>query len=289
MNETPTTASAQSEPYHLFIAHRRHDHERAEDFSAWLRVERANAVVALRDRLRFDSYAQLHEYPRWNLFYKGLRLTRSALVTTWFRLKRGLSVPPGDTPATRRAEAWSGVEVFSYPSREEMVDALSSGVGADALSTLRSSHTGHTRRSAVTAAAVVSVTPDPLPPIEQVATLFFLRALPSQDREILQNHWGTDHRALVLSVKDALGYRAYDQNLARSNEHLELIAGKLGAGVSAPYDGVATLTYTSRLAFVARFFDPRTQIANFRLVADEVGFIDEKRSSMLLGRLISFD
>jgi hypothetical protein len=274
--------------YALMIAHRFKDTRQYQDAHAWWRVERGNEVMAARHELGFGGYSQLHQVPRTNPLYLALWATRSAPVTRLIRRKQHRAEPQADDAETRSAERWDVVETFTYDSTDALTDALQRPQAEAALKRLGEAHRLRCRRSESLCAEVLAITPDPVQLSEKVTTMLFLRAVEELGREGLQDYWRTEHRELVLSVRDALGYRGYDQCHVASDYDLDSVVAKTGGPIGAPFDGVAVLTYTSGLRFLMGFLSPRAEIANFRLVKDEVGFINDQRSSLVVGKQICF-
>ena len=54
------------------------------------------------------------------------------------------------------------------------------------------------------------------------------------------------------------------------------------------FDGIASLSYRAQWELVLGFLNPFTQIANIKLIKDEVGFIDAQRSPLVFGKQLFF-
>jgi len=274
--------------YRLLLCHRQSHELRDDAFHAHWREQRSRLALELQATLGFTRYAQLHKFPRRNLLYRGVRATRSWIVTAFFTAKQGRDVPSPDYDrSTAVEERWDVVDQFSFASRQDLVERLTSPAGREAAGRLVDDHRSRVRRTAVVVAEELPVAVDAVPRFERIATIFCLRTPPGMTREEMLEYWGSNHRQLVSSLERPLGYIAYDQLHCRSGDDVQEIAGLFG-GTGDEFDGVAHLAYRNVWDLVLGFLNPRTQIANFRLVNDEVRFIDGRRSALVLGREFVF-
>lgn len=102
------------------------------------------------------------------------------------------------------------------------------------------------------------------------------------------NYWKDSHANFFVSLQDALAYSAYDQMYVRDGEDLTQAIDVLGGSVGEPFDGVARVAYDDQWTVGRGFFSLRTQIANLKLIKDEVTFIDGGRSTLMFGAVDRF-
>jgi len=268
----------------VLLCHRRHnDVGNRECFHHWLE-ERSQLVLDLQTDLGYLRYAQVHQLPRRNLLYRGIRVTRSWFVAAFLSSKTGSQLPPlAADPHTRREERWDVIDELSYESKEAFVAALTSDKGIAAAKRLVDDHATWSRRSVVVTNDELVVAADPQGKFPRISTVFCLRALPGMPREDMLDYWESSHQGLVVSLQRSLGYRAYDQLHVRSNAELEQAINHLGGNVGEEFDGVALLAYGSQWGLILGFLNPFAQIANLRLVKDEITFIDGQRSALVFG------
>ncbi len=275
--------------YKVILCHRRRESVAQRKLRTHWRDSRSRLVADLRAELGYSRYAQVHQLSRRNLLYLGIRATRSWLVTTFLSLFRGRK--PRRLPRdrhTQREERWDVIDEFWYPSRQALITALTSRGGVDGLRRLIDDHAPLVRRTAVITAEEFVAAEDPGQRSSRIIALFCLRSLPGMTRGMMLHHWGTSHRELVLSLKRALKYRAYHQMHVRSDAGLQDVVDNLGGSAGQEFDGVAALAYRSQWGLILGFVDPRTQIANLKLVRDEITFIDGQRSALVFGRQFLF-
>lgn len=273
--------------YKMLLCHRRASGQSREAFHRHWREPRKELVLELQQALGFESYAQVHQYCRWNPLYQGVRFTRSRFVTNLFARLEGQQIGPKQDRRTTLEERWDVVEELVYPSRQALVAALSATAGREAGTRLVED-----QRPLVCRTAVMAVEVNPLirpegdfPP---VTTLFFLRSRPPLDRAQMTDYWKNHHSTLFASLQDALDYSAYDQMYVRDGEDLAPVIDALGGSTGAPFDAVARVAYDDQWTLAKSFLRLRTQLANIRLIKDEVTFIDGGRSTLMLGKADRF-
>lgn len=270
--------------YEVVLCHRGRGHLSRRELVDHFRGPRSRLVSSLREPLGFEGYHRTVQARRYNPLYLGIRASRSWLVTTLFTLLGGLGIRPKPDAESRRAERWEVVEELVYPSEEALLEALGSEAGRDAARRLAQDHRPHTQRTAALVAEcypVVEASPAVFP---RTTTLFFLRSPRGLSRERMLGHWGTSHKRLFVSLQKRLGYVAYDQMHVRSGARLQRAVEAFGGHPGEEFDGVAKVVYRNQRAVLKGFVNPLTQIANVRLIRDEVTFIDAARSSLVFGR-----
>jgi hypothetical protein len=273
--------------YKMLLCHRRAPGQSREGFHAHWRGPRKDLVFELQKGLGFESYAQVHQYWRWNLIYQGIRISRSRFVTNLFARKEGQQIGPKPDRRTTLAERWDVVEELGYPSRDALVAALTATAGREAGARLAEDQRPRERHTAVIAVEVNPVIgPDRgFPP---VTTLFFLRRRPPLDRAQMIDYWKNRHSKFFASLQDVLAYSAYDQMYVRDGEDLTRAIDALGGSTGEPFDAVARVAYDDQWTVAKGFLNLRTQIANVKLIKDEVTFIDGGRSTLMLGEADRF-
>jgi hypothetical protein len=270
--------------YKILLCHRRRGRFLSGGFHRFWRQEYSQLLLDLRADLGYVRYAQLHQVCRANLLYQGIRLTRSGLVTWLLARKRGVALPDrSPDPQVASDERWDVVDELWYPSKAEMVAALTSPRGRAAAQRLTAKRSGWVRRSSIiTAEEFVSTTPTPMPR-RQTRTVFCLRRVDRLTREQMLSYWATSHRDLVLRLGSDLQYIGYDQLHTRSDPEMQSVIEALGGSDGAEYDGVAGLGFTNQWQLFKGLFSISTQRANLTLVGDEITFIDEPMSSLVFG------
>lgn len=248
------------------------------------REHRARLVRELRTDLGFLKYAQLHQLSRLNPIYLGIRASRSSVVTGVLSFLRGRKDARSKPDRhTQREERWDVTDEFWYPSREALVHAVTSGRGRDAARRLIEDHVSRVRRTAVITAEEFVAAAAPTGGLPRIRVMFCLRSPPSLGREKMLAHWGASHKELVLSLQGALKYRLYDQLHVRSGPELSEVVEVFGGSSGQEFDGVAGLSYRGQADLLLGFLNPRTQLANLKLVKDEITFIDGRRSALVYG------
>lgn len=274
--------------YKILLCHRRASGQSRQAFHAHWRGPRKNLTFELQKGLGFESYIQTHQSQRCNPIYQGIRLSRSRFVTNLFARKGGQQIGPKPDPRTTRAERWDVVEELGYPSRDALVEALTSTTGRAVAARLVEDHRARVQRTAVMVVEAYSVIRPNSPAFPPVTTLFFLRSRPLLDREQMLDYWKNSHAKFFASLQDALAYSAYDQMYVRSGEDLTQAVDALGGSVGEAFDGVAKVAYDDQWTLARGFVSPRTQIANVKLIQDEVTFIDGGRSTLVFGEADRF-
>jgi hypothetical protein len=270
--------------YELLLCHRRgHWVGRSALRSHW-RNHRRTVVKELQPALGFDGYSQLHRYSRLNLLYIAIRATRSWPIAALFSLLQRLPLPALGGGRAANDERWDLVESFRYASREKLLAALQSAEGAAALERLKADALGRVRRSTAIVTETLTVHDDPTLGHPRTVTRFCLRARRPSTRVQMLNRWGSSHKTLVEALRSQLHYREYDQLHVQSVPEERVKPAAIGAAGSEAFDGVAMLAYENQAVLIRRLFDPRTLIANFKLVKDEVHFADLQRSALVFGR-----
>lgn len=273
--------------YRMLLCHRRAPDQSRKAFHAHWRGSRKDLAFELQKDLGFESYTQVHQYCRCNLIYQGVRLSRSRFVTNLFARKEGQQIGPKPDPQTTRAERWDVVEELAYPSRDVLVAALTAAAGREAGVRLAEDQRPRVQRTAAMAVEVNRVIrPDGgCPP---VTTLFFLRSRPPLDQAQMIDYWKNSHAKFFTSLQDALAYSAYDQMYVRGGEDLTQAVEALGGSTGEPFDAVARVAYDDQWTVGRGFLSLRTQVANIKLIKDEVTFIDGGRSTLMLGEADRF-
>lgn len=283
--------------YKLLLAHRRPRGRDRDEFQRALRSERTGLIGELWSDLGCTDYVQLHQAGRFDPVYQGIRATRSWPFTAPAALVQGYDVRPWwtDGGSVAPGAPWDVVETLAYESRGRLLEHLQSPGGERALERLAEDQSVRCRSTdafLVDSAVPVSGSTDGSDAgTEEASTsvVFFLRRRAGSTRRAMQTYWRDDHGERVVSLRDALGYRLYEQMFVRDGDAHAPVRERLGPGPRTPYDGIARLTYADGWALGRGFFDPRTLIANTRLVADEITFADAQRSTMVVGREYRLD
>lgn len=273
--------------YKMLLCHRLAPGRSRKAFHSHWRGPRKELVLGLQEALGFESYIQVHQYVRCNPIYQGIRISRSRFVTNLFARKEGQQIGPKPDPDTTRAERWDVVEELVYPSRDALVEALTAMAGREAGAQLVEDQRSRVRRTAVMAVEINPVI-RPKGGFPSVTTLFFLRSRPPLDRAQMIDYWKNSHATFFASLQDVLDYSAYDQMYVRDAEDLRQAVAALGGGVGEPFDAVARVAYDDQWTLGRGFLSLRTQIANIKLIKDEVTFIDGGRSTLMLGEADRF-
>lgn len=268
----------------IVLCYRRRRGLRRGKLKSHWRQNRVGLTRRLQQHLGFSAYTQIHRSSRINPLYLGICLSRSWPVAALFSLVRRLPVPALVAPHGGSDERWDIVEILSYSSPEAARDALTTASGMDALSALRDDAEPFVRNGIAVVAQRLTMTDDTSLRYPRTVTMFLLRPRPGLGREAMLEYWKTDHRSLVESLTAAMGHRIYRQlHVAGEDAGQANLLGAFGARMPVPYSGIAYLAYNSQWSLLWRLFDPRLQIANLRLVKDEVGFIDLGSSWLVFG------
>lgn len=258
--------------YELLLCHRRaHWVTPGAFFDHW-RGRRREVVAELRPALRYAQYVQLERASRLNILYLAIRASRSWPVTALLAALQRLPLPSLFS-GSEGDERWDVVESLRYVSRDDLDAALSSLEGADALERLRADALGRVRNSATLVTEDLVVSDDRSLGYPRTVTRFCLRARAPLTHAQMLERWKTAHKALVTSLQAPLGYREYDQLYVEPAPQAD----------QPGFDAVAVLAYGAESSLLRRLVNVRTQLANFRLVKDEVHFIDLGRSALVFG------
>ena len=269
--------------YKLVLCHRIKaglDHNKFHDH--WQRV-RSALVLQLHSAMGYSSYEQTHASSRLNPLYLSILLSRSRLVTS---LLASNKLPPNSSPD--REERWDVTDEFGFASVDALVQAFLSDAGGETAQRLIEDQAPWVRRTAVVTAEEFIDAPDPAPAPVETRTTFFLRRRPDLTRDQMLSYWGTTHKQLVLSLQADLKYRAYNQLHARSIPDSAAVAQRLQASPGEEFDGVAELCFTNEWVVLGGIFNPRTEVANLKLVKNELNFMNEQRSELVFGNHYRF-
>jgi hypothetical protein len=269
--------------YQIILCYRRRRSVSRAAFRTYWRRDRMPLLRGLQGKLAFSDYALLRRASRLNPLYVGIRLSRSWPFAALSAASRGLSIPPPFSMRSGDDERWDVVETLTYESPDTIVEALSRPEGREALSRLRNDAESLVRNGAAIVGERHAVRSDASLGRRRTVTMLFLRPRPPKSGGEMLQYWGGSHRALVESLTSALGHRLYDQLHAVRDPATAGALDAFGGRQLDPFDGVARLGYTSQWALIRRLIDPRLHIANFRLVRDEVGFIDLGGSALVFG------
>ena len=261
----------------LLLCHRRDGRLDRMKLHSRMRGRRRQLVLDLNQPLGFQRYAQVLQVGRLNPVYQFARLSRSRMVATLFAAILGKQLP-SLPEAHHQKRPWDVVEEFWYPNLESLKASLMSAKGIRAIRQLRSDQSTWSTYSVAVVAEEFVVVPGKLPP-PRMATFFFLRTHPTMTRESMLDYWGTSHAQLVTSLQPSLGYGEYEQMHVSS----DVATGAIADALREEFDGVASLAYGTIMDMVWGLLNPFTQIANIKLIGDEVGFIDAQRSVLMLG------
>jgi hypothetical protein len=272
--------------YALILAHHRPEGTDRTAFQEEMRGERSGLVRDLADRSDCDTYLQVHQAGRFDPVYQGVRATRSWPMTAPAEVIQGLGLEPWWAGGSFLPQApWDVVEIFGFERDRRPMQIPETSPQKEAVDRLAHDHHERSRTTLALVAETAVPAPDDGPGDPGVSVLFFLRRRTGMTRTEMQRYWRDEHAPFVVSLQDALGYRTYAQMFVREDAEDRELVRVLGERESGePYDGIAHLQYRGTWALAAGFVDPRTLIANTRLVADEVTFAHAQRSTMVVGR-----
>lgn len=279
--------------YRLIMCHRRRPEVGAREMAAHWREERSGLVSGLREALGFSRYAQVHAAPRYHPIYRILLWSRSRLGEVMFfpgRLPMRLREALG-TGATRQpddTDRWDVVDQLWFPSAQALERAFTTPEGRDAADRLRRDHAGMAERTRVVVGEERVAATDEGPGRAETKILYLLRCLPEMSAEEMQAYWGSDHRSLVLSARDHMGYRGFEQIHTGRPDVLARAAEALGAEAGDDVQGVASLSFAGPSAMVGSLVLPNRVLTNRRVLADELRFLDGPRCCMIFGRELTF-
>ena len=197
----------------LVLCHRRaKGGKRKKVQQRWVE-EVAGEVNGLAGDLGFTRYSQVHTVAAGHLLRQGIALSRSRLVASLV-VKTTESPNGGPNPdghIVSSDELWDMVDELWWPSVDEMLTALTSKAGIEALRYLRNLTATSTRTTAaVVCKEYIIASPKP-EPAETCRVSFALRPRPQDTPEQMQRYWLHDHARLVRSLADDLGFLTYDQ------------------------------------------------------------------------------
>lgn len=275
--------------YALILAHHRPEGTHRRGFQEEMHEERPGLVRDVADRIGCSTYVQVHQAGRFDPVYQGVRATRSWPMTAPAEAIQGLGFEPWWAGGSFLPQPpWDVLEIFEYERDRPPMRIPETASQKEAIDRLTDDHHDRSGATIALVAETAVPAPDEGPDDPGVSVLFFLRRRTELTRAAMQRYWRDEHAPFVVSLQDALGYRAYAQMFVREETDYGKLARALGGGPAEPYDGVAHLQYADTRALAAGFVDPRTLIANARLVADEVTFADAQRSTMVVGRTHRF-
>lgn len=247
----------------------------------------------LRGALGFSRYTQVHAAPRYHPIYRTLLWSRSRLGEVMFfphrlpmRLREVLG--PGSTRESDDTERWDVVDQLWFPSAEALERAFTAPEGRAAAERLRRDHAGMAERTRVLVGEDRVATTDESPGRAETKILYLLRSRPGMSAEEMQVYWGGEHRTLVLSARDHMGYRGFEQMHTARPEALVRAAEALGGEAGDDIQGVASLSFDGASAMVGSLLLPNRILTNRRVLADELRFLDSPRCCMIFGREIAF-
>src|ERR1700730_4212992 len=116
---------------------------------------------------------------------------------------------------------------------------------------------------------------------KMIRLIYVLRRKPSMSRDEFQKYWHEVHGPLVARHATTLNVLRYVQNHTLDDPMNEQMA-KARGGMEPPYDGVAELWWTTRVAFASSMATPAGQAAAKELLEDEARFIDLPNSPLWL-------
>jgi len=244
-------------------------------------------ALALKSELGFVRYAQVHAVGLGHPLVFLIRLTRSRPVAFLVSLtapEKGYKTGVKSTSILALEERWCVIHEFWWPSVDAMFTATTSQRGLDALSRLRELLASHSGFTAVLLCRERIVAAPRKESSNTARTGFFLR-LRSQDIPVqMQNYWEENHAPLVQSLTEKLNFDQYDRAPAiiddsRTNEVIHALGGEQ----ALPYLGIASLSYPTIKDLILGFFRPKSQFANFKLMQDELAFIDPPACPPFLG------
>ena len=268
----------------LVVYHRRPKGTSRSEFLVEWRETVAPRIAALQAELGFSRYAQIACEPWWHPVVLAVDASRSwpvALALNLLTRARGGIGAPWQAGGVRRRERWDVVDELWWPS-DEALDQLLQAPG-DPLRGLRGIWQGRTALSATLLGRELLVDERGEEGASPARIAFCLRGKKGQGADVSKEYWRHSHAELVTSLSTKLGYQRYDQ--LHAPDVAEPIVAKLGTSPQGDdaYLGMASLSYPSLRTVLGTFFRPRTQVANLKLMADELNFIDPPRTIAVLG------
>ena len=269
--------------YKILLCHRRQKGLGYSQLHRHWKEQRSRLVLDLREQLGFSRYAQLHQLSRGNLIGQAVRLSRSAGVSALIAAMQGGEKPAKGDRHARHDERWDVVDEFSYPSKEGLIQALTSAAGVDAVRLLVEDHTPRARHTAAIITEEFVAAEDTAASSPRIAIMFCIRSARNMTRQEMQGYWETSHKQLTLSVQRNLKFSRLVQLHARSDPGFSPVLEILQGSVGEEFDGAALLGYASQRKLVLALSNPRALAANIKLVRDEATFIDLQRSTLVFG------
>ncbi len=263
----------------LLLCHRRaHDQDVDIFFSAWA-ASRAELVRSLQHRSGYASYFQVQRVSRLHPVYVALRLSRHPLITACISALKSLRpAMRRPSPSASDEERWDLLEFFVWHHDPGRVDH---GELEDMLARLQSHADGRVRRSQqVLAARPAWFGARPMADCAAVVT-FCLRPRPGLGVADMLDYWLRSHGPFVNGMRKAIGFARYEQITAIRDTS----AGSGPRASSDPFAGAAVLGYRRMRDLAVGTVRPATIIANLKLVWDESGFMNHRRSALVLGRV----
>lgn len=286
-------AADQGPPYRLVMCHRRRGDVPLRELGAHWRRQRSELVGELRGALGFSRYTQVHAAPRYHPIYRILLWSRSRLGEVMFfpgrlPMRLGEVLGPSSSGTSADTDRWDVVDQLWFPSEEALERAFTAPEGREAAERLRRDHAGMAERTRVVVGEERVATPDDGSGPAKAKILYLLRCPPEMSAEEMQTYWGSEHRSLVLSARDHMGYQGFEQVHTRRSEALARAAEALGGEAGDDVQGVASLSFAGPAAMVGSLVLPNRVLTNRRVLADELRFLDGPRCCMIFGREFVF-
>lgn len=270
--------------YALVLCHRRRKDVRAKIFHRYWKHGRKRNVAALQSDLGFVRYTQVYQACRWNPIYRIILATRSRPIVSLISMLKGVKVPPKLDKDILRDERWDTVEIFQYESDIELAAAFDKPGAKQGAAWLNADQRRWSRCTAALVTEIFEANQDTSSGQPRIVNFFCLRRHPSKKtREDMLRYWYDSHRELVLRLQRPLGYRHYLQHHVRSKPDWDRLVGMFGENLAGPFDALAVLAYNNQGELIRGILNPFTLIANFKLVFDEVTFLDEGNSVLVYG------
>lgn len=251
------------------------------------REEIGPATLEAREALGFERYAQLHCVGSAHPLRQLLALSRTRPVASLVAL-----TGPGWSQAPRQrsggkpgpAERWTVLDELWWPSLEALLSAASTTAGRAALDRLAEMRGPlNMLTAAVVGRELIVDAPRPEQP-HTARVCFCLRPRADSTPEQTQAYWRNEHADLVRRLADRIGFDQYDQTRAVLDDpRVHMVVEALGGAQDRPYVGFANLSFPTIEAVARQFIRPSAQFANFKLMQDELAFVDPPSCPVLLG------
>lgn len=242
-------------------------------------------MAELHEAIGFTRYTQVHSASRYNPIYRILLWSRSPLGEAIFfptRLPQALR-SHRERPVNG-ADRWDVVDQLWFPSADALDRAFTTDQGREAADRIRRDHQVMAERTRVLIGEDRVTTRHQGPERAETKILYLLRCHRQVSPEDMQTYWGGEHRSLVLSARDQMGYRGFEQVHTGRPHTLARTAEVLGGEAGEDVQGVASLSFAGQSALVGSLVFPRRVLANRRVLADELRFLDGTRCCMIFGR-----